>query len=41
VHRVGFHYTDVSRCTVNKTFKKLRVSSDGTAKRKNEVMWAC
>ena len=20
VHQVGFHYTDVSRCTVNKTY---------------------
>jgi len=24
VHQVGFYYTDVSRCTVNKTLKKKR-----------------
>jgi len=24
VHQVGFHYTDVSRCTVNKTLTNLQ-----------------
>jgi len=23
VHQVGFYYTDVSRCTVNRTLKKI------------------
>jgi len=26
VYQVGFYYTDVSRCTVNKTYKKLVVT---------------
>jgi len=27
VHQVGFYYTDISRCTVNKTLKKGTIVS--------------